>query len=488
MKLLKLSRILIILPFSLLLFNCSSKTEDIPIDIEINDFVWKGLNAYYLWQSDKPDLADRRFNNQQELNSYLRGFPTPENIFETLLNRPTDRFSWIVDDYIALENSFQGINTSNGMEFGIVKYQNGSGNVFGYVRYVIPNSDAFTKGITRGMLFNKVNGTQLTEANYSGLLFSSNTNYTIELADYNNGNPVGNNTMISLDKSELQENPILVSKVITDGTQKIGYIMYNQFASTFDGQLNASFNNFKNENINDLIIDLRYNGGGSVRTATYLGGMITGQFNGQLYSKEVWNTKVQNNVNPANFENNFTNQILNKDNNGNILLNEAINSLGLTRVYFIVSGSTASASELVINSLSSYIDVKLIGTTTVGKQVGSVTLYDSDNYSRTGANLNTNHTYAMQPIVLEIKNKDNKNEPNGFTPGTTLPGILLAEDYNNLGVLGERTDPLLDRALVYISTGSRIDFTSFDILRAKEISNSKLATPLGNNMFVNLDR
>jgi C-terminal processing protease CtpA/Prc len=365
------------------------------------------------------------------------------------------------------------------MEFGLVRYEGTPTNLFAYVRYVIPNSDAAAKGITRGLLFNSVGGTQLTENNYNSLLFGENTSYIIDFADYNNGNPISNGTSIEVTKSQLQENPIAVSKVITEGSQKIGYLMYNQFSSAFDAELNAAFANFKNESVNDLIIDLRYNGGGSVRTATYLGGMVTGQFNNELFSKQVWNEKVQAALDESNFINNFTNQI-NHDN-----INEAINSLGLTRVYFIITGSSASASELVINSLSAYIDVKLIGTKTVGKQVGSVTLYDSDNLSRNGDNLNQNHQYAMQPIVFEIKNKDNQNYPNGIVPGVTLPGIELAENYGNLGVLGERSDPLLDRTLLYISTGQRFSNQSkIDASKTIEIFNSKLATPSRNEMYI----
>ena len=132
--------------------------EVIPEEIEIKDFVWKGLNAYYFWQSSKPDLADIRFNSQATLNNYLAGFTNPENIFESLLLRPADRFSWIVDDYTVLENAFQGVTLNNGMEFGLVRYKTISSNVFGYVRYVIPESDAATKGIIRGMIFNQING------------------------------------------------------------------------------------------------------------------------------------------------------------------------------------------------------------------------------------------------------------------------------------------------------------------------------------------
>jgi len=472
----------------LFIFSCERKETsfiDPTTDDDINYFIWSGLNLYYLWQKDVPDLSDNRFANFDELYAYFRGFETQESIFESLLNRPEDRFSVIVDDYIALENSFQGINLSNGMEFGLVQYRNGSTNVFGYVRYVVPNSDAVTKDVKRGMIFNQVDGNQLTVNNFSNLLFGSSTNYTIGLADFNDGNPTSNGTSISLSKSEIQENPIAISKIINDGGQKIGYLMYNQFARNYDSELNAAFANFKAENIDNLIIDLRYNPGGSVSSATYLGSMITGQFDGMLYSQEVWNSKVTSALPADRFINNFTNQIRNTDASGNVIFQENINTLGLNNVYFIVTNSSASASELVINSLSSYIDVALIGTTTRGKQVGSITLYDSDNFQRTGDNLNTNHRYAMQPLVFEISNKDNKNYPGGLIPASTdFPGVDLGENYGDLGVLGERSDPLLDRALIYISTGAKSYSSKNSFYNFDEIYDSKLATPASDYMFV----
>lgn len=472
--------------FSLLAFGCSKSEDNIPQDLELNDFIWKGLNAYYLWQSDIANLQDTRFNSQSELNSFLRGFTSPEILFESLLNRPTDRFSWIVDDYIALENSFQGINLSSGMEFGLRLYEDGSNNVYGYVRYVVPNSSAESNNVVRGQIFNTVDGSQINATNFSTLLFGNNTSFTIGLADFNNGNPISNGNFIALTKTEIQENPIAVAKVITEGTEKIGYMMYNQFAGNYDGQLNALFADFKAENIDHLVVDLRYNPGGFVSSATYLGGMITGQFNGELFSQNVWNSKVTNAWPTDRFTNDFTDQILNTDTNGNVILQENLNSLELNKVYFIVTGSTASASELVINSLSSYIDVRVIGDTTVGKQEGSITLYDSDNYTKTGANLNQNHTYAMQPIVFEISNKDGVNYRDGIVPGSAaFPGVRLPEDYGNLGVLGELSDPLLEATINYINTGAKA-FSKQNNLRSNEIFNSKLGYPAKDNMLVDL--
>ena len=166
-------------------------------------------------------------------------------------------------------------------------------------------------------------------------------------------------------------------------------------------------------------------------------------------------------------------------------LNEPINSLDLQKVYFIVTEDTASASELVINALSAYIDVNLVGTQTVGKQVGSITLYDSDNLKRTGANLSINHSYAMQPIVLEIKNSKGENNPNGYIPEVELP-----EDFGqisgdiNLGVLGEKSDPLLDRTIDYIINGSKSSGKVINLTKKEQITNSKLQRPFVNDMYV----
>lgn len=484
MKLTFLPRILIIFIISTLFYNCNKTENNFPEDIEVQHFVWRGLNAYYLWQSSIPDLSDLRFSNQNQLNAYLEGFSSPEILFDNLLSSE-DRFSWIVDDYVALENSFQGITLTNGMEFSLFLENGSTTNAYGIVRYVVPGSNAATQGVLRGMVFNSVDGAQITTTNYQDLLFGANTDYTINLADFNGGNPTINGTSIDLSKSQLQENPVAITKTFDEGGKKIGYLLYNQFASSFDGDLNAAFGTFKAEGINELIIDLRYNGGGSVQTATYLGSMIATEPNTSIYSQQLWNEKVMENNDASNFLNYFTDHITNIDDEGNVVLDEPINSLGLSTVYFIVTEDTASASELVINALRPYITVKLVGTQTVGKQVGSITLYDSDDYGRYGANLNTNHTYAMQPIVLEIQNADGENNPNGY-----IPEVELAEDFGqisgtvNLGELGNKTEPLLARTIQYITTGARSNGKTATTIKKDEITNSKLQRPFANEMYV----
>ncbi|MEZ4782228.1 MAG: S41 family peptidase, partial [Flavobacteriaceae bacterium] len=115
------------------------------------------------------------------------------------------------------------------------------------------------------------------------------------------------------------------------------------------------------------------------------------------------------------------------------------------KVYVLTTGDSASASEMLVNALNPYINVVQIGTTTEGKFQGSVTLYDSEDFGREGAN--PNHTYAMQPLVVKYANASGFTD---FVSGLT-PDIVLSENPQNYGVLGDENEPLLARALLEIS-------------------------------------
>jgi C-terminal processing protease CtpA/Prc len=425
-------------------FACQDDLDDIevPKELKINDFIWKGLNLYYYWQADVTDLSDSRFANQGELNAYLNGFSSPEDLFYSLLNNypNTDRFSVIFSDYTVLEGVLSGNTANNGVDYQLLRKAEGSDEVFGWVRYIIPNSDASSKDIRRGDIFYAVNGTPLNVNNYRELL--AGQNYTLNLADYDSGNITPNSRSVALTKTELAENPILINKVLTYDTHKIGYLMYNGFYGEYDNNLNTVFGQFRAEGVTDLVLDLRYNSGGAVKSATYLASMITGQFNGQVFAKQQWNAKIEdyfNDNDPEQLINRFSNSI-----GGN-----AINSLNLTKVYILTSKSTASSSELVINGLKPYIEVVQIGDVTVGKNVGSVTLYDSPSFGKQGRS--NRHKYAMQPICFKIVNSAGFGEyQNGISPPTPQP-----ENLGDLGILGEPTEPLLSMAISQITSVGR---------------------------------
>ncbi|MGL5113172.1 MAG: S41 family peptidase [Flavobacterium sp.] len=419
-----------------LLESCQKDEDDIaaPKALEIQNFVWKGMNQYYLWQSSVPNLADTRFKNQSELTTFLNSYSEPEALFQALrVDKSTDRFSWIVDDYEALEQSFQGTTKNDGIDFGLSYKPGSTTEIFGYVRYIIPNSDAATKAIKRGDMFTAVNGTQLTANNYQTLLLNAES-YTLNLADYNGTTIVSNGKSVALTKTVLNENPIFINKVIETGGKKIGYLMYNGFFANYDLQLNEAFGSLKAQGITDLVLDLRYNGGGSVQTATRLASMISGQFTGKVFAKQQWNEKVEayfSTNSPDALKNFFTDKIG----------STPINSLNLTKVYILTTKSTASASELVINGLKPFLDVVQIGDVTTGKNVGSITLYDSPTFEK--ENVNKAHKYAMQPIVLKIVNA------NGFGDYQSglVPTVQQAETISTFGILGNVNEPLLKVAI-----------------------------------------
>ena len=450
-------------------FGCEDMDDNaVPSTLEINDFVWKGMNLYYLWQADVPNLADDRFATQSELNTYLETFDNPTSLFNTIrVPAPTDRFSVIYSDYSVLEGVLSGNTLNNGMDYALKYTDTSETSVFGWVRYIIPNSDAATKDIRRGDVFYAVDGEQITGENVRTLF--ARTTYTLSLADYSETAGVvtitPNGRTVTLTKTNLAENPILLNTVITQGTHNIGYLMYNGFYSNYDSQLNTVFGNFASQNVTDLVLDLRYNSGGSIATAVKLASMITGQFSGQLFAKQQWNAKAQAyflSNNPSSLENRFV---------------SGLNGLQLTKVYVLTTNATASASELVINCLKPYIEVVQIGDKTTGKNVGSITLYDSPTYSK--SNVNPNHKYAMQPIVLKIVDKNgNGDYTTGIAPTTPFP-----EDIENLGILGDVNEPYLNDAInQIIGGGRRIPHTPDRINR--DFIDAKSIQPLGNEMYV----
>ena len=174
--------------------------------------------------------------------------------------------------------------------------------------------------------------------------------------------------------------------------------------------------------------------------------MITGQFPDEILMKETWNLKAQ----PW-FEINQPDSLLTKFPT-TLQNNETINSLNLTDVYIILNGDSfngSSALELLINSLQPYINVHVLGNTTNGDNLGSISLYDSSDYDIFDANLN--HTYSLQPAVVKFSNKEDETYDTGITPTIQLCPI---EDPINLGELGEISDPLLREVLQYVNTGN----------------------------------
>lgn len=419
-------------------------------NLEVERFIYRGMNDIYLYKSEVPVLEDNYFSSDTEKDEFLKEFESPEQLYEAL-QASHDHFSFMTDDYVALTKQLQGgVAKTNGMDYQLHLFSN-SENIFGYVRYVVPGSSADGEGVTRGDFFTKVDGQELNLDNYRDLL--GQDSYSLQLAKLEGGTISQTEEVVDLVSVEAAENPVLISKVFEKEGNRIGYLMYNSFTPSFDSELNAAFANFKNENVTHLIVDLRYNSGGNGETAKDLASMITGQFNGEIMMKYQFNEDYQ-----AFYEANYPEWIVQRFND-QIRTQEKINSLNLSEVYVLTTKRSASASEFVINGLNPYINVIQIGNYTSGKFQGSFTLHDSPNFELTDDNgnvhVNPNHKYAIQPLVLKYANKNGVSD---FRDGLA-PDITVVEDLANLGVLGDPNETLLKAAINAI-TGNTQEATT----------------------------
>lgn len=398
---------LLYIAIPLLLFS-SCKDEDILASsqtIEINDFIWQNMNELYLWK----DLMPQNIDRNKEID--------PEKYFEELLNKPTDKWSFITDDYNKLINSLKGIEKTFGHHFKLFLTPN-SDNVFGIVKYIVPNSPADKANIIRGDIFYKVNGSAITSSNYKQLLFG-NDNYNLSFGKFNEEGQIDHIEDKTLNAEIISENPILVHKTIDIEGEKIGYLLYNQFITNYNEELISAFQKFNNDNIENLVLDLRYNPGGSVNTAILLSSMIAPAStvqNNEIFSKLIWNDDVMDFL--INKEGEESDNLITK------FITPDVN-LNLSKIYILISSNSASASELVINSLAPYMEVILIGPgNTTGKYVGSVTLNNKDS----------NNNWALQPIVIKTANANGDSDyVNGFAPN-----YLVKDDFSaDLGTIQE---------------------------------------------------
>ncbi|MCX6221084.1 MAG: S41 family peptidase [Bacteroidia bacterium] len=416
-----------------------------PVVQEVKNFVWSGMHDYYLWNLQVPNLTNTNYQmlttssanyqrNKDSLNAYLDKFTDPTKLFNDLLYqyKVVDKWSFIEKDYTIIDNWIAGISKTMGYDFQLYYLNSTSTDIIGVVRYVLKGSPADLAGVQRGDIFAKVDGVQLTDANYTANLINKES-FTLTFAKVVSGIITPTGKTASMTAVQLQEDPVFLSKVIDVNGSKVGYLVYNGFTSDFDLELNSAFQQFKTAGVSMLILDLRYNGGGSVQTAIYLASMIYTTNTATLFTKSVYNgiltPYITTTYGASYFNSNFTDKIN----------TTAINALNLKDIYFIVSGETASASELLINGLKPYMNVKSIGTNTYGKYVASLTLkdYDANN------NLVTTHKYAMQPIVAKYANSLGVSD---FVTGLT-PDITLKEDIGNMLQLGDENETLLKAAL-----------------------------------------
>jgi C-terminal processing protease CtpA/Prc len=285
------------------------------------------------------------------------------------------------------------------------------------VKAVENASPAGRAGIRRGWKITAINGnsnisTDNTDFIVDNVFSSPSTTFTFLKPD-------GTTTNISLNASTYEEHPVYLDTVYNYGGKKFGYFVFNSFlgdTTKIYNNFQQTFSLFAREKITDLVVDLRYNGGGYVTVQQQLANYLApSSANGGLMMKQIYNDKFIE-FNSTDF---FKKQ----------------GTLNLPRIFFIVSNNTASASELLINNLKPYMEVKLVGPgNTYGKPVGYFPIEVGD--------------WNIFPVSFR---STNKNGEGNYFNGIAVHSLVndgLNKDW------GDLEEACLARAVRYITTGS----------------------------------
>lgn len=332
----------------------------------LKDSVYHYTYGFYLWQADLPNwFADvrgntKRYNSADAVLEALKGYARDD------AGNAYDRFSFLDRWGTVNAEIQQGLAGSFGFD---VRYNSDTDL---YVKKVDAGSPAYQKGLRRGWKVLSINGnsdlslTSMEQDNFT-FLFGALDAGSISLLLRK---PDGNDVSITLERGTYQLQPILNQKRYDVAGKKVGYFAFDIFVSTLDDRGNPTYvkdqldklvAQFEADGIQELIVDLRYNGGGAVVTAEYLSNLLVPSAvgNGIMYTNKI-NAGLDDFLLANNVRIDFSPVHFNKR-----------NSLNLSRIYFLVTEGTASASELLINNLRPHIDVKLIGEhKTYGKPVG----------------------------------------------------------------------------------------------------------------------
>jgi C-terminal processing protease CtpA/Prc len=398
-----------------------NKTVTKYTNAEINAWIHEEMTYNYLWPDKMPALAKTNTSSN------------PMDYFYTILNDypTTDRFSWIDSSSTNLINQLNGINTVLGIRVSPFYTDDTRVNVALVIAYVLKGSPAEKNGLKRGDIILSVDDQKVTSSNYNSVL--QNQTLKLGLGAYSNKVFSSTGKSVTVTKVELQTNPILQDTVINWAGKKVGYFAYLQFLTSFDDSLRAVFGRFKDKGVNELVIDLRYNGGGYVSNSDLLT---------NLMAKDLA-SRVNTVMNKRQYNDALTKEIKKQYGEAALVTNfkmEANNISTLNRVFFLTSNGTASASELVINNLKGLdMTVVLIGEHTYGKNVGSFTITDDAK----------RWNYGLQPITFKILNSKDQSDygsVNGF-----LPTHELADDVLPYKLLGDPNETYLNKALNLIS-------------------------------------
>jgi C-terminal processing protease CtpA/Prc len=407
----------------------------------------------YFWYSNVPTLdpVSSTYETAEDLLEVMKGYAkgTGSTVLDrySFLDRTGDLNSQLQDGVSGSLKKVSGTSGDFGFEVSFARDANNKSYLF--VLYADKNSPAGKAGLGRGDLITAINGD--TALSYDG----STGAHVKKVVDaiYNSTavaltvRKVGTSstaatTSYNLATTSYNINPVLYDTVYTINGVKTGYFVFYTYTNVYTSTdaasptktvLDALFAKFKSEGISNLVVDLRYNGGGSVTTAEYLDSVIApASAGGKPMYYYTYNDKLTANLDRVGLE---------------ASVNFPANTGGFSfnNVVFIVSNNTASASELTLNNLKPYMNVKLVGQTTYGKPVGFITFTLNDHDS-TGKENYLADLYAINFAT------ENSAHVGGYYSGITVD--QTASDYIDVAWGDDRYDENLYQALYYATNGS----------------------------------
>jgi C-terminal processing protease CtpA/Prc len=431
--------------------GCSKETiinEEPDAQDDVNHWMAKEMRKQYLWYDEIPERLDFTWE--------------PEPFFHYLLSKKDGKYRNGIHQYYSAINrktatskAYMGNGNSFGFEFQYYYVENTKR--YGLmVLYVLPNSPASEVGLKRGDWIYTLNGKPIPAPDNSAelnKLLDTSAPQTVEIGIAEKFNMPISRT-IPITSRPVTDNPVLVHKTISAGNgQRVGYLLYNHFTSgpkgsedeTFNNSLRSAFAQFATDNVSEFVLDLRFNGGGLVSCSQLLATMLAPEsalndvlcyltYNDKTKEKKTMYLdpkRIREGTHGAN--------------------------LNLSRLFVITSERTASASEIVINGLSPYMELIQVGTKTEGKNVASITIADN------------RYEWELHPIVSYLSNKDNFSDyANGFPPtsGFGCDDSKQGDYYP----LGEPEEYILKHILNYIAYRRFAENKSQSLRSAEEIN------------------
>ena len=379
------------------------------------------------------DVVDTYFNSQRTLQLTASG-------------KPKDQFHFTYGTSEWLAQSQSGSSVGFGFQVELLASHRPRNVV---VAYTEPNSPASINGLSRGAKFLSINGVDVVNGEPAMLnegLFSPTAGqlYTFEVLDRGSSSP----RTFSMTAGTVTSTPVQNVRTLPAPYSSVGYLQFNEHIATAEAQLIAAVNQLKAANggagISDLVLDVRYNGGGLLDIASELAYMIAGASatTGKTFEKTSYNNKNPFGQSEADATVPF-HQVSQGFSAGS---GQSLPQLNLPRVFILTGHGTCSASEAIINGLNGIgVEVILIGNTTCGKPYG---FYPEDNCSVT--------YFAVQ--FKGVNDLGFGDYADGFIPGGTggtanqLNGCVVADDFGK--ALGDPSEARLAAALQYRDNGT----------------------------------